>query len=283
MKKKMTISFSGGRTSGYMTKWLLDNKSDEYDFLVVFANTGQEHEKTLEFINNCDKHFGFGTVWLEAVVHHGERKSNAYKVVSFETASRNGEPFEEIIRKHGIPNQAFPHCTRELKLAPITNYVKSAGFGKNDACTAIGIRNDETRRVSASAEARNIIYPLIDMIPTDKQDVLDWWSEQPFDLGIAEHHGNCTWCWKKSLKKHMMLISEMPSIFDFPKRMELTYPHIGPHKDKTVPRTFFRKNTSTEKLFKIYAEVGAEQNLLGRDAYADGGCSESCELYATEG
>ena len=29
-KPTMFVSFSGGRTSGYMCKWLLDNKSDEY-------------------------------------------------------------------------------------------------------------------------------------------------------------------------------------------------------------------------------------------------------------
>lgn len=62
MKNNLVISFSGGRTSAYMTKYLLDNYAEKYNFYVVFANTGQEHEKTLEFINNCDKHFNFNTV-----------------------------------------------------------------------------------------------------------------------------------------------------------------------------------------------------------------------------
>ena len=31
---------------------------------VVFANTGQEHDKTLDFVNNCDKHLGFNTTYL---------------------------------------------------------------------------------------------------------------------------------------------------------------------------------------------------------------------------
>lgn len=43
MRQKFNISFSGGRTSGYMTKLLLDNWSDRYDFIVTFANTGLEH------------------------------------------------------------------------------------------------------------------------------------------------------------------------------------------------------------------------------------------------
>lgn len=50
MKEKYQISFSGGRTSAYMTKMLLDNFNDKYDFIVTFANTGMEHNKTLDFI-----------------------------------------------------------------------------------------------------------------------------------------------------------------------------------------------------------------------------------------
>jgi hypothetical protein len=35
--KKLVISFSGGRTSGYMTKQILDNKASEYD---LYADGG---------------------------------------------------------------------------------------------------------------------------------------------------------------------------------------------------------------------------------------------------
>lgn len=62
MKEKYQISFSGGRTSAYMTKMLIDNLGDVYDFIVTFANTGLEDEKTLQFVKNCDDYFGFNTV-----------------------------------------------------------------------------------------------------------------------------------------------------------------------------------------------------------------------------
>ena len=68
MKEQLCISFSGGRTSAYMTKIILDNWSEKYDIQVIFANTGLEHEKTLEFVNNCDKNMGFNTKWVECVV-----------------------------------------------------------------------------------------------------------------------------------------------------------------------------------------------------------------------
>jgi hypothetical protein len=277
MKPKYHISFSGGRTSAYMTKLLLDNWSDQYEFIVTFANTGLEHPKTLEFINNCDKHFGFNTVWLEAVVHEG-RIAPTHKIVDYVSAARQGEPFEEVIKKYGIPNPAFPGCTRDLKLAPIKSYLKSLGIVESQIRSAIGIRADERRRVNLkTAENRTLEYPLIDVWPTDKDEILDWWKDQDFDLGIDEFEGNCLGCYKKSLKKHFMQIERDPSAYDFYRRMEANYKQVGPQKGE---RVFFRNNLSTDKLFALYEETkGAPIRIA--NANEDGGCSESCEVYET--
>lgn len=278
MKTKYHISFSGGRTSAYMTKLLLDNWSDRYDFIVTFANTGLEHPKTLEFIHDCDTHFGFNTVWLEAVVHHEERLAPSHKIVTFETASRNGEPFEEVIKKYGIPNTKFPGCTRDLKLNPIKSYLRSLGIVEAEIPSAIGIRIDEQRRVNPkTAEARTLEYPLIDVWPTDKSEILDWWTGQSFDLGIDEFEGNCLGCWKKSFKKHFMQIERDPSVYDFHRRMESQHRHTGPQKGE---RVFFRGGLSTDGLFQLYEE---NKTTPMRRSAADenGGCSESCELYET--
>ena len=39
MKEKLILSFSGGRTSAYMTKRMLEEYSDVYDMTVIFANS----------------------------------------------------------------------------------------------------------------------------------------------------------------------------------------------------------------------------------------------------
>lgn len=282
-KEIVQLAFSGGRTSGYMTKLMIDHFSDKYDFIVTFANTGMEHEKTLEFVNNCDKHFGFNTVWLEADVKHGVRKGTEFKIVTFETASRNAEPYEEVIKKYGIPNPSFPHCTRELKLSPMRSYLKSLGLKHQEIKTAIGIRIDEKRRVSKQAEVNNIIYPLIDLFPSDKQDVLDWWEDQEFDLGIEEWDGNCKGCFKKSFKKIFKQLDSDTNILEFHKRMESTYPQVGNSNANSPNRVFFRGNTSAETLHQMYLDdrkTGATEVVVGM--YEDGGCSESCEVYSTE-
>lgn len=280
MKPILNISFSGGRTSAYMTYMLREHWGDRYDFITIFANTGMEHPKTLEFISKCDSEFGFNTVWIEGVVHYGERKASTHRVVNFDTASRNGEPYEAYIKKYGVPNKAFPQCTREIKLYPMQSYLRSLGINHKTIPTAIGIREDEKRRVSKSAEVENIIYPLVDEWPTDKQEVLDWWKEQPFDLEIDEFEGNCLGCWKKSIKKHFLQIERDPSCYDFYRRMEDQYRTVGPQDGE---RVFFRGPSDTRKLFKLYEEFGSDPAAANKAAFAvDGGCSESCEVYPTD-
>lgn len=178
------------------------------ELIFVFVNTGEEHEKTLVFVERCDREWNLGVIWLEAVVHPG-KKSSTHRIVSFETASRNGEPFEVMIGKYGIPNKNYPHCNRELKLNPMKSYIASIGWSHVHA--AVGIREDEPKRLRPGAEKDRIVYPFAHWWPQDKQDVLTWWEDQPFDLGIQEREGNCKWCWKKPLPSTPQTLPATPS------------------------------------------------------------------------
>lgn len=278
------ISFSGGKTSAYMThKILSSDYVNNYDkIVVVFANTGQEHEKTLEFVNNCDKFLNFNTVWIEADISQEKGVGVRPKIVNYKTASRDGKPFEDACAKYGIPNMISPQCTARLKTDPMHYYIKSVlNWGKNYE-TAIGIREDEKRRVSKNATENKIVYPLIDWFPSDKIDVNSFWEEMPFTLEIKEHQGNCVWCWKKSIKKHFMLLNENPEWFDFPDKMEQLYSHVRLDGDGQ-PQYFFRGKKSTQMLKKEWSIVkiqNAKQYSLFDDD-ENSGCSESCELYET--
>lgn len=282
--KRLFISFSGGKTSAYMTHKILNSeyKSRYDEVVVVFANTGEEHEKTLEFVHNCDKHLGFNTVWIEAEIQ-GKGTGPRPKIVTYDTASRNGEPFESFCAKHGIPNMISPQCTARLKTDPMHYYVrKELGWGK-DYDTAIGIRMDETRRVSKSADVNRIVYPLIDWFPTDKIDVNDFWEDMPFTLDIQEHQGNCKWCWKKSLTKHFKIMDENPEWFDFPAKMEDKYSRVRLDLQGN-PQYFFRGKKSTIMLRQEYEMFKQNNGQLSFSFNPDenSGCSESCEVYGTE-
>ena len=280
MKPKLFLSFSGGQSSAYMTKRTIDELGGDYEIIVLFANTGQELEKTLEFVNRCDVEYGWNVAWIEAKVYHGERRGCGHNVVDFETACRDGSVFEEVIKKYGIPNAAYPHCTRELKLNPMYSYLRSIGWEKGSYETAIGIRHDEQRRVSKKQEQDRIIYPMIDWFPTEKVDVNDFWDDQPFNLGLLEHEGNCSWCWKKSFRKHSLLASENRSIFGFPAAMEALHGLRGNNLDGRH-RVFFRGNMSTKELLSASDAIGTF-DFSGGDQDENSGCSESCEIFGME-
>lgn len=240
------------------------------ELIFVFVNTGEEHEKTLVFVERCDREWNLGVIWLEAVVHPG-KKSSTHRIVSFETASRNGEPFEVMIGKYGIPNKNYPHCNRELKLNPMKSYIASIGWSHVHA--AVGIREDEPKRLRPGAEKDRIVYPFAHWWPQDKQDVLTWWEDQPFDLGIQEREGNCKWCWKKTLTKHAANIASNPEWYDFPRRMEALHGMTNRQNNQV----FFRGALSTDDLFKAVA--GADPRAIPNEEES-GGCTESCEAFA---
>jgi hypothetical protein len=286
-KPKMSISFSGGRTSAVMTKMLLEKHRNTHDILVTFANTGCEHIETLNFVRNCDVHFGFNTVWLEAVVSHGDKVGIRHKIVTFENASRKGEPFEEYIKKYGIPTPASPTCTSRLKEDVMRSYIRSMGWKRGTYLTAIGIRADEVDRMSSSMNEQGLIYPLVKAFMR-KEDILSECRKWPFDLNLdGEHYGNCVWCWKKSLRKLLTVAKHHPEHFDFPKKMDSLY---GKHKltaATTSPqgdRRFFRNHLNTADIILMakgeFNEYIDRSEMVYDDPLFDvgAGCGESCEI-----
>lgn len=149
-KETIVVSFSGGETSGMLCKWLIDTWGHKYNFIFMFANTGREHPETLIFADKCDKEFGLNLVWIEAIINPKKGIGVRHKIVTFETASRNGEPFEDFIAKEGIPNASRQHCTTRLKTRAMRHWMKVNGLIK--CKTAIGMRIDEPQRVISKAK-----------------------------------------------------------------------------------------------------------------------------------
>lgn len=276
--KKLVVSFSGGETSAFMAQWLWQNKKLDYDMKFIFANTGAENEETLVFIDRCSKFFGFPVVWLESEPIHIERKGTQHRVVDFKTASRDGEPFERVVKKYGIPNQAFPHCTRELKLAPIRSYMKATEW--QDAETAIGIRVDEFDRMSASAKENRLVYPLISWLPTTKPQINTFWRDQPFRLELKGYQGNCVTCWKKSDAKLYKIAQENPRAFNLFDGLEKQYGEAGSEKRKAKmagrKMTFFRRGRSALDILTEAKTAGDFSVIDDASIYEN----ESCDVYA---
>jgi|TARA_R100000084_G_C4647387_1_gene147596 hypothetical protein len=242
--KLLVCTFSGGRTSAFMGQFLNSyDKYKNYDKLFVFANTGKEKEETLKFIDQCDKHWGLGVVWLEAKINKEKGKGTDFKVVDFKTASRNGEPFEEMLKAYPMPNPFVSNCTRELKQTPMNKYIKSLKY--KEVLTAIGIRYDERHRKSNTAKEQNIIYPLCDDIKVDSNFIRSWWDKQCFDLELKDYEGNCDLCFKKSLRKRLTIIKENPSSAKWWLDMEKKY------GTEQYPRFDLRTNKTIDEIIDL--------------------------------
>lgn len=290
MKPKLLISFSGGRTSAYMTHYLLNNKKEEYEMIVVFANTGKERTETLDFVNQCDKMLGFKTVWLEAKTFHEKGVGTGFNVVTYNTADRTGKVFEEHIKKYGIPNKNAPQCTRELKRTPIEKYARSLGWTKY--ITAIGIRSDEPNRISWEAKRqRNLLY-FAELFHVTKSDVNKFWNNQPFDLNLKSYEGNCDLCYKKSLRKLMTIVKYNPELAKWWADIEMTYEYNDPRDTGLTPFRFYKDNLSILDIIEEskydFNEAIDESKIIDKykqlslfDSYLDSnlGCTESCEVY----
>lgn len=217
-KRPILISFSGGRTSAFMAKFILEHeKYRECEKLFVFANTGKEREETLRFVDRCDKEFNLNLIWIEADIPPNKGEGTNYRIVDFNTASRNGEPFEALNKKFGLPSKLFRHCTRDLKEVPIRKYARSV-FGK-EYITAIGIRADEKHRIGNDPQK---FYPLAE-VGIDEKIIRNFWSRQPFDLGLKDFEGNCDLCFLKSTRKKLTIISDNPNVADWWNDQELKF------------------------------------------------------------
>lgn len=190
------ISFSGGRTSGFMLHKILEENGDLPDRAkVVFANTGREMPETLDFVQECSERWNVPIVWLEYI-----KDKPKFEIVSHNSASRNGEPFEQAILKKAsdrfLPNQAIRYCTQEMKVLTIKRYLVRHGWKRWN--NTVGIRKDEAHRAKPSKDNRWINwFPLVDDF-VSVHDVNSFWSSHDFDLRVMKGAGNCDGCFLKS-------------------------------------------------------------------------------------
>lgn len=219
----------------------------------AFANTSKEKAETLEFANLVDKEYGLDLVWLEPVFSYTPREGTTFKVVNYDTAKRNGEVFEEMILHYGIPNQAYPHCTREMKTQPLQKYAKHIFGGGH--YTAIGIRADEIDRVNDNYKELKYYYPLVMGVGTTKPEVNKFWRDQPFRLQLKGYEGNCNKCWKKSIRKLKTIEVEEANRDTWWSDMEEKYGGYVPTHRKRKPLdknlTFYRNNNSSLDLLEM--------------------------------
>lgn len=213
------ISFSGGRTSAYMLYRIVQAHGGELpaDVLVTFANTGKEMPQTLDFVNECGERWGVDIVWLEYA--DNDNPQLRWRVVNYNTASRNGEPFDALLKRKGyLPNPVARFCTIELKIRAMKFFAQQAQ-GWDDWTNVLGLRADEPVRVSRSRAQREVwenAMPLAEAGIT-KRDVQEFWNAQNFDLRLPNINGttpggNCDLCFLKSTANLQAIMRSAPDL-----------------------------------------------------------------------
>ena len=270
------ISFSGGRTSGFMLKKIVDAYGGRLpdSVAVIFANTGIEREETLQFVDVCGRAWGVDIVWLEYLWDAPHRT----RVVDFATASRKGEPYAALIDRKGfVPNVKLRACSSFLKRDRIESYARH-WLGLKRWHSVIGLRADEQRRVlrmramnCGSRTGARAVLPLADA-GVREADILDWWKRQPFDLGIPSYAGNCDLCYLKGRAKLIRLIRADPSRADWWIEQEARV------ANRTAPDGRACESMRRFRLAETYAELKAAA-LTHRDLFDDAAASsgESAE------
>ena len=254
------ISFSGGRTSGYMLRRILD-VGLEPDVHILFCNTGKEDNRTLDFVNECSRRWNVPIRWLE----YRRRYLPTYKSadvaattariraalgfdfpklpegaqepgfveVTYETAARTTDPmspehpFTNLIAMSGVPNAATRLCSTEMKTRIMAKFMRAQGYAY--WTNVVGIRADEPNRVRKMRvqppERWENEVPLADAKVT-VAEVLDFWARQPFDLALsndpemATYQGNCDLCMLKTQDKKVRLERETPGAVSWWERVE---------------------------------------------------------------
>jgi 3'-phosphoadenosine 5'-phosphosulfate sulfotransferase (PAPS reductase)/FAD synthetase len=228
------LSFSGGRTSGYMLRQVLDAHGGRLPDggRVIFCNTGKERPETLEFVERCSQWWGVDITWLEyrrweeypgdapgrwACKPRKAGPRTGLQVVNFATASRKGEPFVQLIEgSKMLPNVAIRRCTQWLKIKTSWRYCRNV-LGWRDYTNAIGLRADEPARVARlradpkSTSGEEPVAPL-SRAGVTLSDVREFWAGQPFDLDLQQHEGNCDLCFLKGQGKLLAILQERPDL-----------------------------------------------------------------------
>lgn len=292
---KHIVSFSGGRTSAYLVHLMEQKRINEgLEVEYVFADTGAEHPKTYEFIESVVKHFDIKLHVIKPIVSSEFGVGIRYIATDIESMGWDLSVMKKMVSVYGNFTINRPNCTSKIKSETCDRFVRDE-FGKENCYRWFGIRVDEPRRLKflnanddlfdgKKANPNNVKY-LAEISDFEKSDILEFWSEMPFDLEIPEHLGNCVFCIKKSSKKIALAQRDEPELF-----AEWNDVVTGDHvrlmgADKFGTGHIYRGWLTPTKLISQFSDHSDDElrDLVYRGKNEDiGECSESCEAFSDQ-
>ena len=278
MSIKKVVSFSGGRTSAYLCKLMIDTYGKEnVDF--IYMDTGAEHLKTYNFIKNVNCEFGLNLICLRGDFTRPLGDGVGYNVVHIESLEPDLVPFKAMLSKYGVPYIGGMFCTDRMKLKPFKKYCDDT-YGKKNYETWLGIREDEPKRLAP----KPFIKYMAEISDFDKQDVLNWWAKMPFDLDLNEWSGNCEFCPKKSNLK--LAASQRDSPESYINFIDMLHGDLVRVDENTGNKNqMYRGRQSLKSLIANFdGSTGQEikARIRGGKMIDTNSCSESCEVFGEQ-
>ena len=195
------ISFSGGKDSTAML--LLAIERDTPDLSVVFADTGNEHEQTYDYVRYIEQTTGVPIRWVKA--DFSRQIAGKREFVLTKWADKWGAPQEAIDRaaaalvptgnpfldlciwKGRFPSTKVAFCSEELKRNPIIEQVQKPLLETGNVISWQGVRRNESlnrrflteRELKITAENGNELW--------NYRPILDWTADDCF--AMHKKHG----------------------------------------------------------------------------------------------
>lgn len=270
-------SFSGGRTSAYMVHLLEQFREKGADVRYVFMDTGAEHPETYKFIQKVVRRWKIDLVVLRVKYSDSLGQANSYTKIKLKDAKPDLVPWVGFLKKYGYPSISHPHCSKVFKKEAFTRYCQD-NFNADGLTIWLGMRADEPGRV----KERSGVRYLADISDFNKQDIIDWWSHQEFDLGIQEHLGNCVFCIKKSVGKlGLATKDEVEMSRQFLDVLTKSEVRDAPGRSSN-DLMMYRHYMTFQQIIEVYADTPRNDiasRLRNSKMYETGACSESCEVF----
>lgn len=196
MKEHNIISVSGGKDSTAMLLLAIERQPDNLQ--AVFADTGNEHPHTYDYVRYLEQATGVPIRWVKADFSReidGKREyvltKWAEKGVTQADIDRaaaalkpTGNPFLDLcIWKGRFPSTMAAFCSEELKRNPIIEQVQEPLLDAgDDVISWQGVRRDESRKRAtlAERECKSVLQNGAEL--WNYRPILDWSAEDCFAM-----------------------------------------------------------------------------------------------------
>lgn len=289
---KHIVSFSGGRTSAYLV-YLMEQKriNEGWDVEYIFMDTGGEHEATYKFVRDVINHFNINLTCLRSVVDPELGNGIRHEVVNPNDLKFDLSIFKRLVKKHGNFTVGRPYCTARLKTLVYEHFCDKT-FGRNNYQTWIGIRADEPRRLPKKVDENTTLHHkkkselryLAEISDWGKEEIIDWWSDQDFDLEIAgdQHLGNCIFCVKKSAIKIALAERDEPEKYRKWNDLVTNAKNVRlMPSDRYGIGHIYRQWATPDSIIKVFSDVSTDdlRQRVYKTKQNESECSESCEAF----